>query len=156
MSIELGKDCHRAATFVDQHANAHLPANAPNPLPPGHLVVGNDFFTVKTKDALQTLIDSTYNNRKKFDFDSPAAGLANAAKDLLQRASSSSHHRITIKWGIHQSQNRPNNDPGITHHFTIAISGPNDWHLYVNRNGGKISYMSNGAGPLNLVAIKRF
>ena len=153
MPIVLGSGCHKAATFVGAHPNAHLPPG-PMPLPHGNFIVGNDFFTVKTKEELQALIDTTCQRMKQLDFQGNA-GTVQAAKEVLSRAKSDSGTNVTVRWGIHQSQNRPAGFVGLCTHFTI-IGDPNDWYLYVNTDGQKIAFMSNGAAPVNMVTITKF
>ncbi|MFL5347260.1 MAG: hypothetical protein ACJ8AT_20950 [Hyalangium sp.] len=151
MPIVLGQGCHDRSTFISSHApNAHAPPG-PTPLPANHYVVGDDFFTVKTAAELQKIIDTTVQNLKKLDFQGAQAA---AAKKVLQDASGSSS-TIKVRWGLHQSVDRPDGTTGKSKHFTLQTS-PNDWHLYVNSDGSQIAYMSNGAGPANLVSIKRF
>ena len=139
MAIKLGQDSHKVSTFKAAHPT---------------VTVGSNFFTVKSQKELQDLIDNTYKMLKKLDFQETTLGMAETAKKLIQKASSESKTTVIVKWGIHQSQNRPQG-VGRCSHFTIA-SRPSDWHLYLNTDGKKIAFMSNGPGAANMVAIKRY
>jgi hypothetical protein len=152
MPIALGQGCHDQNTFIATHApNAHAPPG-PVPLLANHYVVGNDFFTVMTAEEVQKVIDTTVQNLKKLDFQGTQAA---AAKKVLQAAVSGSGTTVKVRWGVHQSVDRPDATTGKCRHFTL-MALPNDWHLYINTDGKQLAYMSDGAGPAHLVTIKRY
>jgi hypothetical protein len=151
MSLKLGQGAHSTATFIATHALAYAPDAVPDPVPAGGFVVNDGFFTVKTVEELQKIVDTTWKMRKKLLFSGNAVTAA-AAKAVLADASSESATKVTVRWGIHQSQDRPQGVVGKSTHFTVKGT-PTDWHLYVNTDGSRVAFMSNG--PANYVAIKK-
>jgi hypothetical protein len=154
MTLSSGKGYQDVATFMRAHPLAYPAANPPNPIPAGGFPVGQDFFTVQTAKELQALIDTTWNNRKKLDFTATNAAAVTAAKAYLQDASSSSKTDVTVRWGLHQHDDRPTGVAGKAKHFTM-IAAPADWHLYVNTDGSRIAFMSQTALPGDMVTIKK-
>lgn len=157
MPIKLGQGCQDAATFRAAHSlQAYDPAHPPEHLPTNGYPVGIDFFTKKSVEDFQALIDTTWNSRKKLIFSAGNAQAVTDAKTFLEAASSSSSGPpLTVRWGIHQHESRPvPADVGKTKHFTV-ISSPADWHLYINTDGSRIAYMSQTAQPADMVSIKK-
>lgn len=151
MSLKLGQGAHSTTTFIATHPLAYAPGMAPIPMPGGGFEVNDDFFTVKTVAELQKIVDTTWKMRKKLLFSGNPVTAA-AAKAVLADASSESATKVTVRWGIHQSQDRPQGVVGKCTHFTLKGT-PTDWHLYVNTDGSRVAFMSNG--PVNYVEIKK-
>jgi hypothetical protein len=156
MALNLGKGCQDTAIFIEAHKPLAYPANKPpKPIPKDAFPVGSDFFTAMTAKELQALIDTTWDSRKKLDFTAKNAAAATAAKAYLEEASSSSKSQMTVRWGIHQHDDRPTGVAGKAKHFTM-IASPADWHLYVNTDGSRIAFMSQTADAKDMVTIKKF
>lgn len=82
------------------------------------------------------------------------AAAVTAAKAYLEQASSSSTEQMTVRWGIHEHDDRPTGEAGKTRHFTMAAK-PSEWHLYINTDGSRIACMSQTALPGDMVSIKK-
>ena len=152
MALKLPKGAQDTKTFLRAHPLGYPARNPPNPIPVGAFPVGSDFFTQKTEEQLQKLVDTTWNNRKKLDFNGTNATVT-AAKAFLEKASSTTKTNVTVRWGLHQHDDRPTGE-GKQRHFTVAAT-PGDWHLYINTNGSRLGYMSNGPAAANLVEITK-
>jgi hypothetical protein len=151
MPIKLMANCHSRPHFIASHALAYDASAPPAVLPVGAFPVGDDFFVVKTKQELQSIIDTTWNSRKKLMF---TGGTAVAAKTVLEKAATGGDTTYQVRWGLHQSENRPLGAVGLCLHFTLAAA-PADWHCYVNTDGKRLSYMSNGPAPANFCTIAK-
>jgi hypothetical protein len=154
--LKLGKNCHNRNRFIDEHSLAYKSAAAGTGEADGDgmFPVGTDFFTIES-DALahlQSLVDNTHKLRKKLSYVGKKGGeRALRAKALIAEASSGSQTIRFVRWGLHQSEERPMGFTGKCEHFTIQ--GKPDWHLYVATGGNRISFMSDG--PEQYVSIMK-
>jgi len=150
MPIKLNKNCHNRDVFLAAHALGYVPGPFAV-VPVGGFPVGTDFFTIGSDPLayMQGLIDTTYEMRKKLTY---LGGNALNAKQLIEQASTGSGISHKVRWGVHQSQNRPLGVTGKCEHFTIE--GNPDWHLYISSNGSRISFMSDG--PVNYTQIDKY
>lgn len=103
--------------------------------------------------TLQTYVDTTYNNRRQYDFGKPNGSRALAA---LEKASSTNKTTTcTVVWNIHQHQTRPLAAAGKTKHFTVKVPDEkSELHFYVNTDGSRIAFISFDA--TTYYEIKKF
>lgn len=157
MALKTDQNYQNIKAFMTAHPLAYPDGQPPNPVPPGAFPVGASFFTAKTVAELQALIDTTYKMDKALDYTAGNAAAAKAARTFIQQANSTSPMTFTVRWGLHQHDDRPSGDAGKAEHFTIALAAPAaDWHLYVSTDGSRISFMSQSGVPADLVSIKKY
>jgi hypothetical protein len=165
MTLELGKGSHDTKEFIKAHPPAYPAKDAKakaekvKEYKKQAFPVGSDFFTQKatpekTTAELQSLVDTTWNNRTKLMFEAENKEAVMAAKKLLEEASSSSKAKKVVRWGIHPHESRPLKETGNTKHFDV-VGSETDWHLYVNTDGKRIAFMSQTADPKDMVSIKK-
>lgn len=127
------------------------------------------FFTHATAEDFQKVVDQTLISLSKkrhlevYDLDNtgpaPVLTLADsddgtkaaleAAETALTKASSKSKDtKVTVVWGLHQSEYFPARGSGATgtQHFTVrVVGGGADWHFYVDTAFKTILWMSQSA-----------
>jgi hypothetical protein len=158
MTLVLDKECHDDIAFIVAHPPAYIAgdkkAKKEKEAKYGKAAfpVGSNFFTVKTVAQLQKLVDTTWTMRKKLILSAKNAKAAEAAKTFLEKANGKT--KFTVRWGLHQHDDRPTGEAGKTKHFSVVAS-PTDWHLYINTNGSRVAFMSQTANLKDMVSIKK-
>lgn len=149
--LELAQNSYKFKIFKSLHPN--LPAG----------INGENFFSrpkargMTNQKYLENIIDNTLNRLK---YRSELVGTladVTAAMSLLNAAKSTNiDQKVTVKWGLHQSEARPFGVGGTMEHFTMKYNC-DTWHAFLNTRQGKeasptIRYLSRT--PANLVKIE--
>jgi hypothetical protein len=124
----LGKSAHKISVFMEQHNFLVVPE-----------VARSTFFETKTLKELQDIVDRTNTKlKKRSSLTGKSADTVAYASTLMKAAASSSKELVTVVWGIHQLEKRPEG-VGEMKHFTVTYANIT-WHLYLKLSGGTLSY----------------
>ncbi len=135
--LKANANYQKLSAFRDAHPAVNVP--------------GDGFFSNKTIEELQAIVDQTLVSlKKKREISGGNGALRLAAANLLKQAGSDdAANTVVVVWGIHQATAGAARGGGATtlYHFTVNDpAGLNDWHLYVDSGEKTIVEMSQGGG----------